>query len=92
MDRLNRARKAETRTNFLQSQIGLLRNQRTQLTAMRVENDGLASATMMARSDVATMTPLLNKFFNHAERYLKSTSDLLARRISPIIGFENSLP
>jgi hypothetical protein len=30
---------------------------------MRVENDGLASAKMMARSDVATMTPLLNKFF-----------------------------
>jgi hypothetical protein len=29
---------------------------------------------------------------NHAKRYLKSTGDLLARRISPIIGFENSLP
>jgi len=47
---------------------------------------------MMARSDVGTMTSLLNQFFNHAERYLKSTGDLLVRRISPIIGFENSLP
>jgi hypothetical protein len=43
MDRLIRARKTETRTNFLQSQIGLLRKKRTQLTAISVDNDGPAS-------------------------------------------------
>lgn len=92
VDRLDRALKTETLTNFLQSQIRLFGNQSTQLTAMRVENDGLASATMMLGSYVAGMTTLLDELFDHAKRDFKPTGDLLARRVSSIIGFENPLP
>jgi hypothetical protein len=56
-----------------------------------IEDDGLAAAAMMAGSDVAGVSALMEQLLDHAERHFETAGHLLTGSLTAIIDFEYAL-
>ena len=91
MDGLDGASEAEAVADLFKGEIGLFGKEDADLTAVGVENDGLAAAAMMAGSDVASVTALLEELLDHAERHLETAGHLFTGDIAAIISLEDAM-
>jgi hypothetical protein len=78
--------------DLLKCKIGLFDQKKAQLSAMGVDNDGLATATMVTGGDVTGVAALLDELFDHPYRDIETAGDLLTGGVAPIIGLEDTLP
>ena len=92
MNGFDGAFQGEPYADFLKREIGLFLQKEAHITAMAVENERLATAAVMTRSNITGMAALLKELFDHGERYLKAVGDLFAGNIPAVVGFENALP
>jgi hypothetical protein len=92
MDRWQRAIQGRGPSQFLQSQIRLAAQELTKSLALSGDFAGLEPATMIAWADVAALSPPLQKFLDHAQRYFKAAGNLLAGPFLLIVRSQNSFP
>ena len=91
MDGLDGAGQSDMGADLLKGQIRSLLEKLPHLAAVGVENDRLAPAAVMERSDVAEVATLLEEFFHHGERHLETAGDRLTRDVATIISIEDAL-
>jgi hypothetical protein len=56
------------------------------------QDQWLATCQVVPRPDVPAMTPLLEQLLDHPQRHSKALRDLITRRISLVISFQNPFP
>ena len=59
---------------------------------MPLQNLGFASGEVVARREVAGMTPLLEEFLDHAQRNPKALSNFVASAFASVVGGQNPFP
>jgi predicted RNase H-like nuclease len=74
---------------FLQCHVRLLAQQGSQLATMTSDNEGLAPRAMVARTNLAGSSALLQKLFHHAQRNPVSIRDFLAATLLIVVGSQN---
>ena len=79
-------------TQFLEGQIGLFRQQRSQLVLMAGDNAGLAARAVMLGPEVAEAAALLEELLDHAQRNPESAGHLLTSAPVVIVGRQNPFP
>lgn len=91
VDGLNGAGQIQSDADLFEGKIGPLGQKRTHLAAVGVDNDGFATAAVVAWSNVTGSAPLLEELFDHAQRHIKAASHLFPSYIPTVIGLENTL-
>jgi hypothetical protein len=85
MNGLERALQGKAGAHLLQSEIGLLGQEASELALVGVHDQGLAPCAVMLRGNVAGVPPLLDELFYHAQRNPKAMGDLLSRSLVVVI-------
>jgi hypothetical protein len=92
VDGLDGASQTQASPDLLKSEIGLFDQKTSQLTAMGVDNEWLATAAMVTGSDVTGVAALLDELFDHPDRDFEAASHLFTGDVAAIIGLEDTLP
>jgi hypothetical protein len=77
VDGLNGAGQIQLNADLFEGEIGALCQKRAHLAAVGVDNDGFATAAVVAWSNVTGSAPLLKELFDHAQRHIKAARHLL---------------
>jgi hypothetical protein len=77
---------------FLEGQIGLFRQQRSQLVLMAGDNTGLAARAVMLGPNVAQAAALLEELLDHAQRNPEPGRHRLTGAPVVIVGRQNPFP
>jgi hypothetical protein len=77
---------------FLQREIRLFAEQHADALAMLSLNLRLPPGKMMPRSDRASLPPLLEELFDHAQGHSEAPGDVLAGAFLRVVGVENAFP
>jgi len=86
MDRGQGAFQSHRGAQFGQGQVGLGAHQRTQLPAVRGDDQGLAARAVMARGDIAGLAALLEELFDHAEGNVETPGHILPGALPGVVG------
>ena len=76
---------------LLQGGVGAGAHQPLQPTAAGRIKQGLATATVMLRANIAQALTLTKQLFDHPDRDIKAPRYLVAGAVLPIVGFEDAL-
>lgn len=89
MNGRQRAVQARRRPQFLEGQIGLLLHQRPELVLSPGDRAGLAAGTVVLRTHVASPSPLLQEFLDHAQGNPKTAGHRLPGAFASVVGSQN---
>jgi hypothetical protein len=76
---------------FLEGQVGLFVQQRTQVLPVVLEDAGLAARTMVLRAEVANPAALLEEFLDHPEGHPEATRHGLPCVLTLVINRQQPL-
>lgn len=92
MDGGQRTRQAGGGAQFFEGQVRFFVQQHPQLDMMAGDDQGLAPGVVVARPDVAGVSPLLQEFFDHAQRHPETMGNLFPRALLLVVGRQNPFP
>jgi hypothetical protein len=85
MNGLERALEIKADAHLLQSEIGLLGQEGSELALVGGHNEGLAPRTVMLRGNIAGVPTLLNELLYHTQGNSKAVGNLLSRSLAVVI-------
>lgn len=91
MDCLDGAGEAEALADLSEGEVGLLGEEGAQVTAVGGEDEGLASAAVVAGADVAGVAALLDELLDEAEGHLETAGNLFAGGVPTVVCLEDAL-
>jgi hypothetical protein len=80
----------ESRPQFSEREIWLLREQGTHLLTMSRQDLRLAAGAGMPMADLTRLPPLLEQFFHHAERHSEALGDVIAGAFERVVRGEDA--
>jgi len=92
MNRWQRTIQGRGPPQFLQSKIRLAAEELSKGVALSGDFARLEPATMIARADVAALSPTLQEFLDHTQRYSKAVGNFLSGPFLLIVRSQNSFP
>jgi len=92
MDRWQRAIQGRGPAQFRQGKIRLAAEKLPKGLALSGDFARLEPATMIAWTDVAALSPTLQEFLDHTQRYSKAVGNLLSGPFLLIVRSQNSFP
>lgn len=90
MDRLQGAAQCQSSAKLVQGEVRLAAEESTHLLIVEGQNLGFPPGPMMAGRDLACVSPLLQKLFDHTKGNSKSPGNFFTGSLLFVVGIQNS--